>query len=193
MKNTKYIIAALLVVFVGIGVFLACQKENRDNKNNNDFSTNNLLNRKAQTSPDSSFVILKATIRRAIYQRPRDNKVCDCENCFGLCDIQWFPTLQGLFATNEHQSPILMKIDVINSCATLYILQEKDYFETEFGVDNSITIPSEALENTNFESITINEGLYEFNPQLEEFEYESNLLNSYGSIIVNIDIVNKSN
>ncbi len=192
MKRIRILIACVFALFIGAGIFFACQK------NSSELLVNELERVEIQKAKpgEVNVIIFKVTLRREIDERPRDKKPCGCRECFGLCDFVWFPafkeSIAEAFKTDEHQAPVLIEFDTARNQATLYILEKKDYFESEFGIDSSLDIPEKALENTNFTSVTIKDGLYTFYPNESKVKYDGTDLISYGTVVVDLSIVNKS-
>jgi hypothetical protein len=185
----KYIFLTIVAIFTFCICFLiGCEK--------NDAKTIEIqeqaeIKASSPNPPGVNIIIVSATLRRAV---DKPGKRCQCFYCLGFCDFEWFPILKSAKSTelelkelDEHSAFVLFEIDSKNNNAIAYVLNKKDYFEKEFGVDIALEIPSEALVGTELKHVLIKEGLYEFNEITETVNYKDKKLTSYGKVVLDID------
>jgi hypothetical protein len=105
---------------------------------------------------------LKVTMKiaRAIEERPRDLKKCDCLFCFGACDIKI-----GGGVESGTQVGVVSDSTAENK-AKLFILEDLPQAESEFGVDFDLDFPAEVLTNTSLTFYQINAGMYNYIPKI---------------------------
>ncbi len=72
----------------------------------------------------------------------------------------------------------------------MYILENKEYFEEEFGIDIPLVVPKEALEEAYLSDIdiTVKEGVYNFVNEVQQIVFDENKVTSYGYVIVDIEV-----
>jgi hypothetical protein len=138
-----------------------------------------------EPEPGVNVVFLRGTIRRAIYQRPRDGKICDCMECFGICDVRFVNPFGS--TADPNTAPIIITVDTICDANYIYICENESFFESEFGVDNEVEVPSEALRNTDLTELTIKNGLYTYTQEYDTLRYNNNDYIYYGIVEVNVD------
>jgi hypothetical protein len=126
-KNVSIIIG----IFIAVAIFsFSCEKMTDISKSEDIKTSNGQLLDNSKDQPHTlNLVILRAEIRRATKERPRDGKYCGCANCFGLCDFEWFPDLKKLFNSNSilmdtNKSTILINF-IDQQHATVYLLERK--------------------------------------------------------------------
>ena len=192
----KIIYLALIAVFVGF-FSTGCEKEKntveKSNSHNIDGSFD--VKKKPQNPGTVNLVIFKVTLHRATTDRPRDHKNCGCLECFGFCDFEWFPDIKKSVhsivenPSNNDQSLVLMQI-INEKQAAMYILEDKEYFEEEFGIDIPLVIPKKALEEAYLSDIdiTVKEGVYNFVNEQQQIFFDKKNVTSYGYVIVDIEV-----
>lgn len=192
----KIIYLALIAVIMGF-LPTGCEKEEKYNENPSSLSIDggSVVKKKPQNLGTVNLVIFKVTLRRATTDRPRDHKNCGCLECFGFCDFEWFPDIKKSVhsivenPSNNDQSLVLMQI-INEKQAAMYILEDKEYFEEEFGIDIPLVVPKEALEEACFPDIgiTVKEGVYHFVNEQQQIFFDKKNVTSYGYVIVDIEI-----
>lgn len=72
----------------------------------------------------------------------------------------------------------------------MYILEDKEYFEEEFGIDIPLVIPKKALEEAYLSDIdiTVKEGVYNFVNEQQQIFFDKKNVTSYGYVIVDIEV-----
>ena len=192
----KIIYLALIAVLLGF-FSAGCEKEKRYNENPSSLSIDggSVVKKKPQNPGTVNILIFKVTLHRATTDRPRDHKNCGCLECFGFCDFEWFPGMKKSVhsivdnPSNKDQSLILMQI-INEKQAAMYILENKEYFEEEFGIDIPLVVPKEALEEAYLSDIdiTVKEGVYNFVNEVQQIVFDENKVTSYGYVIVDIEV-----
>ncbi len=178
-------------IFIAIAIsFFSCEKINDVSKSKDIDNYSNQLPDNNKTG-ELNLVIIVAQLHRAIEFRPRDGEYCGCVNCFGICQVRFFPGLlewfRGLLKESKPSDPdeSVVLLEFINQQnSKLYLLENREFYEEEFGVDIPIEIPTEALEGTGRTSVEINSGLYSFVNQMDTISYLGDDYTSYGYILV---------
>lgn len=193
-KNIFRISIAVLLIAVVAACIFACNKEKVTKKNTMEQPYPSNV-KSSKPTGTINLPIFKVTLHRSTTDRPRDHKYCGCEYCCGFCDFEWFPDLKtkNYLADNpsdKDHSIILFNI-LDKRHAKAYILEKKDYFEKEFGIDAPLSLPEEALKDAGlkYNSITIIDNEYDFIEKEEEVDFNGMKYKSFGSVIVDIDIL----
>jgi len=82
---------------------------------------------------------LTARLHRATTYRPRDGYNCGCERCFGICAVKWEVDSLGI---PPDENLIDIVIGISPGKARIYTLSSSSFFESEFGVDGNLDLPS---------------------------------------------------
>jgi hypothetical protein len=140
-------------------------------------SANNL---KSVSANEDEAVFLGLAAHRAIHTRPRDGKICYCDHCFGICQVHpigcdW--TIRSILVPNSN-----------NSSGVLYIIDNLDYAESEFGVDDNYDIPSSSLSGTKYETITILRDVYDYQFEEDTITVGNNSFLSFGKVTIDLTI-----
>jgi len=185
MKN---IILIAFIATIAVCNFTGCEKENATH------TQQNLLQPK--TDPYGT-VVFSIQLHRLILQRPRDHKYCNCLNCFGLCKAEVFPDIHDALEqlnqvpypiTDQHHSLVALQI-IDNNNALLLFLENKDAFEEEFVVDNSVEVPSVCLKQSSgstYKNIIIREGVYSFHNTSSSLSLYGKTIKTYGYVELEI-------
>lgn len=120
--------------------------------------------------------ILHRELHRAIEYRPRDNKKCNCDDCFGICGIGW------VYDSSETNN-IDIIFDVTSGKARIYFPETLSHTESEFGIDNDLTLPS-AIISTGYSNGKLEQGLYSYNFSVVNYVYNGTTKVSYGYVDV---------
>lgn len=186
-------ISIILCLIFSIGIFSqSCEKE----KN---VKTESIASspQKIQKSEPVTILLIQCQLHRKIEYRPRDHKFCGCVNCFGICDVEIAPWVKDLLrklqigkkydVSDKDHSLVFVEISS-NNKAKLYILEDRDYFEDEFGIDESIVLEADELYKAGFQSVTIESGEYKYKKCQEKVYYENGYYLSYGYVDINIQL-----
>ena len=150
IMKTKILKSSILVAIFAVAIF-ACNKQEEVI---NTTESSPIEPSFAQQGP---YIKMTGTIRRAVEKRKRDNKVCDCLECFGVCNISfkvgWKPKMYAAPPVSNGNG---------GHSTRIYFNNDLDQFEDEFGIDFDLDIPNEFLENTGYNSFTLKAGLYNF-------------------------------
>jgi hypothetical protein len=122
---------------------------------------------------------LKGKLHRAIKNRPRDGKECDCKHCFGVCDL-------GVEVSWEFSSLIVQPNGntVGSGQATIYFLENPVESESEFVIDADLSVPPAALAATTLTSLILKAGTYQYNSTQVTIEVGGESVTSYGTVVV---------
>ncbi len=182
----KKIIFVTAVVLFAILCFSSCDKYN---KTDTDFIYK-------EAPKPINVGIFRVTLHRATNDRPRDHKKCGCMECFGFCDFEWFPNIEKNLS--KSRTPFVEGSDIDHSIvcmsvldeshAIMYIMEKREYFEDELGVDAPIFVPDEVIcgLQCNAKSIMVNEGEYKFVQEEQYVTINKRKFVSYGYVIVDI-------
>jgi hypothetical protein len=190
MKNKRIMVATLIVILIGIVFFVACNKEDTiQDVVTNTNSNSSVANKNWIVTLKLGFatVAVEGNFHRQIYERPRDGKICDCKDCFGIC------ILNINFEMTNNTSGLL-DFDIDNETATLYFIKDLKQAEEEFGVDEPVFISKENLPNKIVEKYSIQSGItilpnmYKYEDENIGLIYKDDTLSCYGKTKLNIRI-----
>ena len=172
-KTMKNLILKLSISVLVIGLILSsCNKQEEiDNANINSSIEASSL------APGIPMLKITARPYRKTTKRKRDGKNCGCAFCFGVCD---FGIGFEIGSANVYVDPIIN-----DGKSRIYFAEQLPNFESEFGIDEDLTIPNEAIENTNINSLIIKEGIYEFHEVSGTIIYDDMTVQTYGFVDVN--------
>ena len=148
LKN-KMVVAVILIF--GIIAIVRCGKDDALLKKPQRTS----CSIEARAAEPGTKITIKAKPYRATKDRPRDHKNCGCKECFGICDVS--------ISVGFEFTEVVIIPDADNGVARIYFTKELSNFDTEFGIDNDIEIPPQALENKGINSLVLKTGIYTFN------------------------------
>lgn len=174
----KGFLASLLLLVTGI---YACQKENSSSILTGSV-TKNLLSETSNRGPSVKLKV-EGKLKRKIDVRPRDGKVCDCHDCFGICDLK--------VSVEAGYSPIIIAPDYpVSGQATIYFLEIQPGAESEFGIDENLSVPVPVVgsaSGTPLSNLSLNAGIYNYDStQQTILNTDGTPVTSYGSVVVNI-------
>lgn len=122
-----------------------------------------------------------AVLHRGTDDRPRDGKRCGCSACFGMCDFTVSGDVSGSIVNiNPNESGI--------GSTTLYLLEEVDHAESEFGIDDDLIVPGNILNGGPYSSITLKTGEYEFHSVEQLILINGVEIMTYGYVVVESEI-----
>lgn len=99
----------------------------------------------------------------------RDGTACECSACFGLCNF-------NITITNEER----LSIPTGNHLLTLYVLEDINYAEDVFSVDNTLS------EKLNLNTLNINSGDYKYIKGKGVLKFDDGTsFQYYGKVVVN--------
>lgn len=177
MKKTVFLFFSILCISI---VVTACQKESSIDKSSNNFLNNSHLNQDVVNRADPGVKIkVKAKLYRKIETRPRDGKTCDCLACFGVCDLSAEVEISLPKIIVEPNYPQ-------NGKATIYFIDLPSAAESEFVIDEDISVPSGVLVGSSFTSLTFKAGAYQYDSTLLSITDNGQNVTSYGSVIIDI-------
>jgi hypothetical protein len=105
-------------------------------------------------------------------------KPCGCHACFGICDI----TISG------GPSGMIVYVHSSGTHGRFYILNDLDNFESDFIIDENISVPTGALSGSAFSSVNVLAGEYEFTEYTETVYFGTQSYTSYGYVDVDLDV-----
>ncbi len=170
--NMKILKFSLLSAILAVALF-ACNKQEEV------INTKKSITIEPSFAQQGPYIKMTGTIRRALVKRKRDGKICDCHECFGVCDISfkfgWKPKM--------YAAP---PISIGNGSYTtrIYFNEELEQFEDEFGIDYDLDIPNEFLKNTGYNSFTLKSGLYNFHEVGDNLYENGEDIQTYGYVDV---------
>jgi len=102
---------------------------------------------------------------------------CVCENCFGVCDFHWE---EDGVAEGEHKIGFKKQ----GSDTYLYLLESVSHVESEFGVDDDITV---FVDEGGFSLVqrTLLEGMYSF-VAASSYTNPTGMPTTYGRVLVSV-------
>jgi len=141
----KVMFSALALSIVMILSMNSCQKEKLVNNNEKNVNIE-------KVGPGGSITV-SGKPHRSTEDRPRDGKNCGCNECFGLCDL----------SVDIEVSYSVIIINPINTTISrIYFTEDLPNFEEEFGIDEDLIIPKEALSSGKYKSYILKQGVYSF-------------------------------
>lgn len=114
---------------------------------------------------------------RKTTNRRRDGVNCGCDQCFGLCDVS-----VGLDAGYSFD----VVVPANSTVGTIYFPETIDHAESEFGIDEDLSISGGALQAQGVSSLTFLTGLYEYHSETVTYEFDGESHTSFGYVTVNV-------
>lgn len=124
--------------------------------------------------------VLHGELHRAIKNRPRDGKKCDCKACFGICGVVWVDD-----SSESYNIDILF--NVAPGKARIYFPILASNSESEFGIDYDLALPL-AIVPTGYNNGILKQGLYSYNSSVVNYTYNGSTKVSYGYVDVDYQL-----
>ena len=134
---------------------------------------------KKKTRAEKPYIKVKAKPHRQNGERKDHGGPCECEFCFGLCEIK--------VGVGWKFKSVAIK-PTTDSTAKLHFLETLDETDEDFYVDNSVSIPAEALEGTGISSVSILPGIYLYDETQGTIYIDGDPYTTYGFITVKIEM-----
>jgi len=165
MKNIVFII------FVVTLTLISCNKPNHSDSSQ---SMNKYFEESGPTGVITIGIKVKVTWHRAIEKRPRDGKRCDCQYCFGICDLNFGTSVQknGMVVIDQNDP----------NHAVIYSFEPLEY-ESECPIDYDIVAQLYPEDST---QITFQSGTYDFISEVNTLNINGETFQYYGFTTVNI-------
>jgi hypothetical protein len=159
------------MVIIGISTFISCDKSDPTATGQKILEKSS----KREIGP-GPIIVIKAKPYRQTHNRKRDGKDCGCNTCFGICDVR---IGGGIGFTT-----IIIQLNQETNLSTIYFTESLSNFDTEFGIDNDIIIPTEALVNTDISSLILKKGIYSFVEDNSYISMGDSTYHTYGYVSV---------
>lgn len=180
MKKTLVAFTTLFAcLLVGL---IACQKEGAFDNLNNGITPKTSNQAVSDRGPKIS---IKGKLHRAIENRPRDGKECNCKACFGVCDV----SIEIGYEFEFHRIVVSPGGPGTGTGqSVIYFLDSTPAnAENEFAIDRDILLPNGALLSTPYTSVTLKRGSYQYDPTPVEIDLNGQLVTSFGSVVINTE------
>lgn len=132
-----------------------------------------------KTRQAKPYIKVKAKPHRQNGERKSNGEPCECEFCFGLCEVK--------VGIGWKFKSVAIK-PITDNTAKLYFIEELDETDEELIVDNSLPIPAEALEGSGISSLEILPDTYSYNSTQETIYIDDIPYLTYGYVILNIEM-----
>lgn len=164
----QYFLALLTLTIIG----LSCSK----NEVVTEPVTKTTIKKTRQAKP---YVKVKGKPHRQNGERKEHGGPCDCNFCFGLCDVK---VEVGWKFKSMAIKPLT------DNTAKLYFLEELDETDEIFYVNNPIQIPDEALDGTGISALEILANEYSYDSTQETIYINDVPYTTYGFVTLNVEI-----
>ncbi len=154
MLKSKINLFIFLLLIIGISGLMSCEKNsNQDNEVISEITDSSSINTRMP-----SIIKVTGSIAKKNGTSNKTGANCACSICFGICEVHLY-----LFDFEIFIAPPPPNSGTnAQNISRVYLSEEHPEAEAEFGIDENVQIPSNALQGSGYQSLILKKGTYEY-------------------------------